>query len=75
MADRKGQRSPVLSDQQRGVMSDLLNDPGWQKLRPVEDMTSYQKAYNCPGGSSCANGKYGETEGMRRQQYDFSGEE
>jgi hypothetical protein len=23
---------PVLSDQQRGVVRDLLNDPGWEKL-------------------------------------------
>ena len=34
MPTRIGNRSypPVVSDEQRGVMTDLLNDPGWRKL-------------------------------------------
>jgi hypothetical protein len=35
MPTRIGNRSypPVVSDEQKGVMADLLNDPGWSKLR------------------------------------------
>lgn len=72
--------SPVLSDQQRGVMTDLLNDPRWQKFQIgnrtyVDDTVGQAPPPSAPVQNKITGALHGYAAGLGKSANDLTQDE